>query len=176
MIQIQAWQVDFHPDKLDLGLLVQRTSWRGFLRYTLLLLSWVECQPPACRGLVQWGAGTLCMRKGEGWVGWGEGCQGHGPVHSLGPRNRMTDRHDWKHYHPAASLLGGNYVWRSVTEWLTNRLKKIHLISVGSDNVSSRPAYRYKGILWQEVLYPKIQAMLVFLTKSRLTHFHTFWH
>ena len=35
MIQIQALQVDFHQDKLDLGLLVWMTSWREFLSYKL---------------------------------------------------------------------------------------------------------------------------------------------
>ena len=37
MIQIQAWQVDFHPGKLDWRLLLQSDKLREFLSYTLFV-------------------------------------------------------------------------------------------------------------------------------------------
>ena len=38
MIQIKAWQVDFHPGKLDLGLLIWMDQLKGILKlYTVLL-------------------------------------------------------------------------------------------------------------------------------------------
>ena len=37
MIQIQAWQVDFHQGKLDLGLLIRTDKLKGILKlYTAL--------------------------------------------------------------------------------------------------------------------------------------------
>ena len=32
MIQIKAWQVDFHPGKLDLGLLIWTDKLKGILK------------------------------------------------------------------------------------------------------------------------------------------------
>ena len=88
-----------------------------------------EYQPPTCRcmsGLLSeqvWtspeGRGFLSKqveigREGQGW-GWGRGGDpqvnlDQVPVRSYGDPfpKRQTDRHDWKHYLPTTSFVGGN--------------------------------------------------------------------
>ena len=71
----------------------------------------VGCQPSTCWPYVLFhNEQVWTCPVGRGWgscIGWG---RGRGPIQrgtSLWT-DRMTDRHDWKHYLPATSLAGGN--------------------------------------------------------------------
>ena len=75
MIQIQAWQVDFHLGKLDLGLLIQTDMLKGILKlYTELMIThrlntcgrhWVR-HPEAWR--TTGSTGHRCNHGGTGWT------------------------------------------------------------------------------------------------------------
>ena len=43
MIQIQAWKVDFHPGKLNLGLLIRTDKLKRILNYTVLFSFFAQC-------------------------------------------------------------------------------------------------------------------------------------